>query len=369
MTLVVRLLAAFVLAALATAGPRSAGAQGTSAAQRTTKFDVEKLAEGVYAVIRNDPPGLMFEANSAFIIGDADVVVVDGGSNPASATEVLAALRALTSKPVRYVINTHWHGDHVTGNRVYQDAFPGVDFIAHTTSLTDLNGEGLVAQKGFIDNARRYADFLKDLMAKGRGLDGQALSAEERESHESSVALVEHALAAVPQAKHVPPTLTLDDRLTLHRGGRTIDIRWFGRAHTRGDIVVHLPDEGILFTGDLVAAPVPLVGSTSFPLDYDTTLQKMLELRPRVIVPGHGDVQRDDSYTRLMIRMLASIGEQTEAAVARGETLDQARKSVNLEEFRRAIAGDSKVRSLLFSEYVRGPAVARAFEAATAAKR
>ena len=220
MTLVVRLLAVLVLATLATAGPRSAGAQGASATRRTAKFDVEKLAEGVYAVIRNDPPGLMFEANSAFIVGDADVIVVDGGSNPASAAEVLGALRALTSKPVRYVINTHWHGDHVTGNRVYQDAFPGVDFIAHTTSLTDLNAEGLVAQKGFVDNARRYADFLKDLMAKGKGLDGQALSAEERESHESSVALVEHALAAVPQAKHVPPTLTLDDRLTLHRGGR-----------------------------------------------------------------------------------------------------------------------------------------------------
>ena len=363
-----RALAALTLVAGVLFAPCVAGAQTTATAPSGRKFVVQRLAEGIHAVIRTDPPGLMFEANSAFIIGDHDVIVVDGGSNPASALEVLAALRRLTTKPVRYVINTHWHGDHVTGNRVYADSFPGVDFIAHATSLADLNTEGLVAQKGFVDNAAGYANQLRGLLGKSAGLDGHPLSAEERESHLTSIALVDYALAAVPMARHTPPTMTLDDRMTLHRGERTIDVRWFGKAHTRGDIVIHLPKEGILFTGDLVAAPVPLVGSTSFPLEYGATLEKMLELRPSTIVPGHGPVQRDDSYARLMARMLDSIKSQTEAAVARGETLQQTRRSVDLAEFRRLIAGDSKVRAMLFSQYVQGPAVARAFEAASAAK-
>ena len=112
--------------------------------------------------------------------------------------------------------------------------------------------------------------------------------------------------------------------------------------------------------------PVPLVGTTSFPLDYGATLENLLALRPAVLVPGHGPVLRDDAYVRLMIRMLASIRTQTEAAVSRGETLEQARRSVNLDEFRRAIGGESKVRVLLFNQYVAGPAVARAYEALSA---
>jgi len=70
-------------------------------------FDVQKLAEGVFAVIRTEPPGLMFDANNVFIINDDHVVVVDANFSLASTREVLAALRQLTDKPVRYVVNTH----------------------------------------------------------------------------------------------------------------------------------------------------------------------------------------------------------------------------------------------------------------------
>src|SRR5215218_1484562 len=81
-------------------------------------FEVQKLAEGIYAVIRKDLPGLMVDANNLFIINDDDVVVVDANGAPAITKEVLAALRKLTSKPVKYVINTHYHDDHIRGNQV-----------------------------------------------------------------------------------------------------------------------------------------------------------------------------------------------------------------------------------------------------------
>lgn len=335
-------------------------------AQSPPKFDVQRIADGVYAVLRTDPPGLMFEANSGFVVSDDGVIVIDGGSNPASAAEVLAAVRRVTEKPVRYVINTHWHGDHVAGNQVYADAFPGVELVAHASSREDMATEGEAARRQFAEGAPQAAASIRALVDAGKGMDGQPLTAEERASHESTIALAEHALAQAPGVRPVLPTLTLEDRLTLSRGGRTIDVRWLGRAHTRGDVVVHLPREGILFTGDLVSWPVPLVGTTSFPLDYGAALDKLVGLGAATFVPGHGPVLRDDSYPRLMARLLASIKEQTEAAVARGETLEQARRSVDLSEFRRAIAGDSKVRNLLFTQYVAGPAVARAYEHASA---
>lgn len=324
-------------------------------------FSVERVAEGVYAVVRRDPPALMFEANAAFVVRDDHVVVVDGGSNPESARAVLAALRRTTRKPVRWLVNTHWHGDHTMGNQVWADAFPGLEIVAHSTTREDFLGEGATARRQFAEGAGGYAKVLSQKVAKRESLMGGAMSDEERESHLTSVALVDRALAQVPASRATPPTLTFDDRLVMARGGRPVEVRWLGRAHTRGDVVVWLPEEKLVIAGDLVAGPVPLVGSTSFPLDYPETLDRLLALGATAIVPGHGAVLRDDAYPRLMARMLRSLGDQTRAAVARGETLEEARKHVDLSEFRAAIAGESPVRAMLFSQYVAQPAVARAY--------
>ncbi|HEX2205969.1 MAG TPA: MBL fold metallo-hydrolase, partial [Longimicrobium sp.] len=97
-------------------------------------FDVERVADGVYAVVRREPAGLWFEANNAFVVGDDGVVVVDANFSVAATREVIAAIRRVTPKPVRYVVNTHWHDDHITGNRAYRDAFPGVEFVGHATA-------------------------------------------------------------------------------------------------------------------------------------------------------------------------------------------------------------------------------------------
>src|SRR5215213_4852395 len=111
--------------------------------QNTTDFEVVKVAEGVYAAVRREPPGLTVNANSVFIINDEDVVVVDTTLTPGSARETLAALRKLTDKPVRYVVNTHWHDDHLLGNVAYRDAFPAADFIAHENTREYLPTTGL----------------------------------------------------------------------------------------------------------------------------------------------------------------------------------------------------------------------------------
>jgi glyoxylase-like metal-dependent hydrolase (beta-lactamase superfamily II) len=111
-----------------------------------------------------------------------------------------------------------------------------------------------------------------------------------------SVALAERYFAEPGKLQPLSPTLTFQDRLMLVRGDRIIDVLWLGRAHTRGDLVIHLPKEGIVFTGDIVAGPIPLIGSTSFPMDYGPTLEKLLALKASVYVPGHGPVMKDDSY-------------------------------------------------------------------------
>ena len=163
----------------------------------------------------------------------------------------------------------------------------------------------------------------------------------------------------------IPPTLEVRERLTLRRAARTIEILHLGAGHTRSDLVVWLPAERIAITGDLVVWPVPLIGNTAAPLEYAGTLERLLELKAAVFVPGHGPVLRDDAHVRLVARLAASIRDQVRAAVARGDTLEQTRKGVDLEEFRVAFAGDSKLRRSLFEMYVVQPAVEGAWRQAS----
>jgi cyclase len=268
---------------------------------------------------------------------------------------VLAALRKLTPKPVRYVVNTHWHDDHVIGNHVYREAFPAADFIAHAETRDYLPGLGLERRKQAFSGAARFVETLKDSLAKNKSLTGQPLTDEERAVYSNDIRIGERFVSEGPSAPIVLPTVTVRDRLTLHRGERTIEIVQLGRGHTAGDLVVW---------------PVPFVGGEqSHIAEWAATLEKLLALRPAAIVPGHGPVMRDDAYVRTLAAMFASVARQTEAAVARGETLDAARRSINLEEFRKTLAGDSQLRRLLFQAYVAQPAVAAAFREATEKRR
>ncbi len=353
---------ALVTFALAAAAPRAASGQ-------TGSFEVVKLAEGVYAATRTEPPGLTVNGNSVFIINDEDVVVVDTTLTPGTAREELAALRRLTNKPVRYVVNTHWHDDHLLGNVAYREAFPGAEFIAHENTREYLPGTGLTNRKLAMseDGYPGFIAALKRRLEKNESAHGGALDDEERATLAGDIRIAERYMAENPTAPVVLPTVTLRDRLTLHRGSRVIDILHLGRGHTGGDVVVHLPAEGIIIAGDLVIHPVPYVGNPqSHPGDWGRTLEKLLALKHTLIVPGHGPVLRDDSHVKLMARLFASMSQQVGAAAARGETIEQVRKSVNLDEFRKQFVGDSRVRRDVFDAYVLGAGLAAAYADATA---
>jgi cyclase len=323
---------------------------------------VERLAEGVYAVIRQEPQGLINESNSLLIVGDSDVIVVDAQSSVGRTQETLAALRRITPKPVRAIVNTHWHDDHIFGNGVYRDSFPGVQFIAHGTAVEDMAATGLSSRADLDANRDGTREFLLDLVTKGQSFAGGPLGEEERLSHQASADFVldygQTPAGYQPQA----PTTPVQDSLILRQGNRIIKVMFLGRGHTRGDLVVLLPAERIMATGDLVMWPVQFVGTTSFPADFAVTVDRLVALNPARIVPGHGPVLEGSEHAKLISRMLHSLTEQVQAAATAGESLEQVRKSVDLEEFTRAFAGDSQVRRILFSYYVLTPAIQRAYE-------
>ena len=335
----------------------------TSAAQDLKpprNFTVEKLAEGIYALIRTEPASVWFNPNNVFIIGKQDVIVVDSNISSEYTREVLAELRRLTDKPVKYVINTHWHEDHIIGNRVYREAFPEVKFVGHRSTLTDLPEIGGANRRSTLQSGKGFLGLLEGKLEIGENLAGQKISDEERAGYASDIKLVSSYLAESKRFEIILPTVVVDDRLDLTQDDRRIEVRFLGRAHTAADLIVYLPDEKILVTGDLIVHPVPLVGSTSYPLEYGETLEKLFLLDAAVIVPGHGPVMRDKSYLRSMIGLLNAIRKQSEASAGRGETLEQLRSNIDLDEFVSTFAGDSQHKRLIFRNYVTMPATAAA---------
>ncbi len=337
--------------------PDSAAAE--AATDIGANFACHEIARGVYAVIRKDPPGLMCDGNSGFIIAGDHVVVVDA---PESTAAVIAALKKITAKPVKYVINTHWHDDHIIGNDLYKRQYPGVRFIAHEKARAYLPAQGLRNRQSMLKTAPEGLAYIKTLLQKNESFGGGPLADEERESLASDVKLVEQYLEVVPKAEIILPDLTPIGTMTLASAGRTIQIKSVGSGHTGGDIIVYLPREKILFSGDLVIWPVPLVGQDqSCVLEWGSTLERLIALRPARIVPGHGRVLNDISYMQLLARLFLSIRQQTEKAYREGKTLAEARQAVELDEFKRQIAGDSKLKRLLFDYYVSGPSLAAAY--------
>jgi glyoxylase-like metal-dependent hydrolase (beta-lactamase superfamily II) len=333
-------------------------------AQAPPSFEIQKLADGVYASIRREPVGLGVDANNLFIVDADGVVVVDTNFGASSTRHVIAALKKITNKPVRYVVNTHWHDDHVLGNQAYREAYPGVQFIAHEATKEYLPGRGAAARKSQVENLPGFAAALRDALAQKKNLAGAPITDEEAAGFASDLRMIESYLKDAPSFDVVLPTATVSAPMTLKRGARTIEILQIGRGHTAGDLVVHLPDEGIVAAGDLVVFPIPLVGGDqSHVTDWSATLEKLIAMQAKVIVPGHGPVIRDTVYVRQMAELFTAVTDRVKASVARGETLQQARQSVNLDDFRDKFAGDSQLKRFLFANYVTGPAITSAYRA------
>lgn len=333
----------------------------TSGGSRSPNLDLVQLDTGVFAAIRKEPVSLAVNSNSLIVVRDTDVVVVDAQFTRAATQETIAAIRGITKKPVGYVINTHWHDDHVAGNQVYQDSFPSVHFVMQENTAADLPTLGATNRKNQVQGAPPVAARFERLLSMGLGIDSTTATPLERSAVASAIRIVWQYLAEAPGFRSITATDTVRRRMTLGRGRQRIDILWFGHANTRGDLVVHLPARGIVATGDLVVAPIPFAFN-SYPESWISVLDSLLALNPRVLVPGHGPVMHDAGYVRSVRGWLSRITRETSAVASRHDSLGTALRTVTLDDVRREISGDEKWMNYLFRRFFIGPAVRSAYE-------
>lgn len=306
--------------------------------------EYEALAPGVYLVRRPDPLREPVEANALFIVNDEDVIVFEGGGAPIVAERTLAFVREVTDKPVTHLVNSHWHGDHNLGNQVWREAFPDLRIVGHPETQKAMTGPPM-------SYVERYKPMLVDLVEEWTAQKEKGELSEGRTAMLPDIVLMRDEIA---RTEVVPPDLLVSDKLVLERGEREIHILHLGRGNTPGDLVLWLPREKILASGDLVVHPIPY-GFGSFPADWIETLGKLREFDFALFVPGHGDVMRDDAYLQRLQTMLTEVRRQTGASVAEGMDLDATREALDLSTFADEFAGDDEDRQIKFENWWRLP--------------
>lgn len=330
------------------------------------KFEVTKVAEGVYVIIKTDTLKQPMEGNVTVIINDEDVVVVDGSQTPSSARTMIAEIRKLTDKPVRYLINTHWHGDHHHGNFVYKETFPGIEIIAHRYTREDISTFGARSLQGQI---REFQNRNHQKKALEAGVDRQGRPLPEAVKHRlrQRLEIPDNFLQELQEVKLTLPTLTFDRDLVLQRGSRVIHIFSNGPGNTRSDAIIHLPQEKIVITGDLLVSTVPFM-SESRPRGWLARLKEIAALDAAIIIPGHGPIQRDRKYLDMHMALLESLIKQVDAALKDSLSLEEAEKRVTLEEFRRQYSNGDSYLMNEFDYRITRPAIADAYREAKGEK-
>ena len=304
---------------------------------------VTELAPGVYTIRHVDPfPGWV-NGNTTVIIGDREVLVVDACQFSFVAQEDIAQIRQWTSKPVRWLVNTHWHQDHNANNNQYMREFPGLAIVSHPATREMIAETSLYFLQVTLSQAGSLRDKLTKRLETGKTDDGQPLTDEKREQAKKRLEQLERIVASTKDFSLQLPTVTFERQMTIDLGGREARVMHLGRGNTAGDVVVYLPKEKILMSGDLLVSPVPFTFD-GYPAEWIETLEKLDRLDADVIVPGHGAVMHDKSYLHLVAEMMRSVVAQVQEQLRldHDASLDKVKKAVDLNPWVEKFSGGDK---------------------------
>ena len=338
-----------------------------NASAQPDPYTLTRIADGVYAVVRQTPTSGASDANVLIVIRKRDVVVVDANIFPSSTRQVISEIRKLSALPVRFVVNTHWHDDHLLGNHEYRKAYPGVACISHpfaraaaASHVTEALARNL--SEAYPGDSR----LLQQQLASGKRRSGDPLTGADSARLQARVQLLNFFVSDLTGTPVVPADITVSDSLTLHDAERDVVIKWVGLGNTAGDLVAYLPKERIVAAGDLVVHPIPF-GYGSIVPEWAATLRRLKETGATIVMPGHGPIQRDWTYVDRLIAVIESVGEQVARAVAAGADLEATRKRVDLTTFRESFAGESEGMRSTFDFVFAAPIIEAAFERAKSA--
>ena len=317
------------LAACGGGGDASGDAEAPASATVTTDTHrFEEVAPGVYFIVGT---GTIFvQSNAMLVLTDEDALVVDSHVTPAAARALLASIAEVTDKPVTHLVNTHYHFDHAHGNQAFPE---GVTIVGHEFTREMLMSD--VLQQGTYLN---FSGAIPDQIGAMKEQASAMEDGEEKETLMEQIAAQEAHYIALAETEPTPPNVTLTNRMTIHRTwegqDRPIELLHLGRGHTGGDVVVLLPNERVVFTGDLVLPGGSAYIGDGYVNEWLDTLDRFQALEFDLVLPGHGPTFSDVSTQLGLLRdMLSSFWNDAVSARDQGLSAEEAISTIAWQGF------------------------------------
>ncbi len=309
-------------------------------AKDSTAF-MQKIGDGVYVIIHENATDEWPHGNTGVIVGDDAVFVVDACYLPERARADIHMIRSVTKKPVKYLGITHWHFDHNNGIEAYTDSFPGIQIITERKSADyiEINSKWWARSSAKENSVKRniLAGLEKELAIGKDTVTGAAFSEPEIIKKKKLIVQRKNELYELTNLRVVRANKLFDKEMKVQLGNREVIIKDWGKANSIHDITYYLPSEKILFAGDIIVqAPIPYTFE-SWPVTWIETIEQIEKMPLNKIVPGHGPVLNDFSYTKLLREFFGSAILKAEKALAEGLTLNQLKASVDFSEFRKGV--------------------------------
>ncbi len=305
----------------APAGAQGVGGTHSSGPVVTGKvYKFEKIAEGVYYTTSDSP--MATGGNHTIIVGDRNVFLVDAGTTPAAVRALLEDMKLITDKPVRWVVNTHFHYDHTDGNSVFGQEVEiiGHEYVRH--AIADLDVLHREPFKTAMANMPIQVEALKKQIADEK-------NPMQRATLESQLAAKQADWEEFKTLKPTPPNVTYSSKMTIYQGQREIQLLFLGRGHTPGDTIVYLPKERIVCSGDMMETQPAYMGDALFD-EWIATLDKLKEMNFDTMLPGHGVPFHEKSLITAYQSYLKDLIAQVAALRKQGVSADDAAKKVDM---------------------------------------
>ena len=328
-------------------------------AQAPKVFARETLAvtDRVHVIFKptvTDPP---FEGNAIVIEQENYLVAVDAGGSPPSGIAVVQEIKKLSPKPVRYLIYTHYHGDHNLGAGAFKAAWPGVTVISTAKTRENMTGAPM-------DYVKNYAKSYSDTGDRAqKNASDPALSDVMRRNWARVAKAFPGIVAGYTNMKVYPADITFTDRIALPDEVAPVEAQFLGKGNTDGDAVVWLPKQKVLIAGDLVVAPVPYAAHT-FPTPWLDVLGKLKAYDFAFLVPGHGAVQKDKVYLDKVIAALTAVRDQVAPLARANMPLDEVRKRVDVKTVKEGFTGNDPWLSFLMDAVFTGDLISNIYKEA-----
>jgi len=284
-----------------------------------------RVAEGIYQFITPPYGDVGLDGNAVAILSNDGVLVFDSNGTPAAADAVIAEIRKLTDKPVKYLVNSHWHWDHWYGSEAYVRAFPGIHVVSQASTRAMMEGPALEFNRPGIE--KLLPAYIGSLEKKVSDAEHAAPPPADLPTLKARLDDDRFFLEQKKSVRHVLPDVTYIDQMTIYLGERTIQLRHYDRAVTPGDTFLYLPNEKVLLTGDLLVNPVSFALGC-YPTGWLKTLERIDALDASAIVPGHGEVLHDKTLLGATMAVMRELLAGGADGKKRGLDPDQAKAEI-----------------------------------------